>query len=175
MSSSSSSSSDVLLNGVGMTTVGASTARLVDVECGTSNTANTGGCGVDHQLSALETSPPNASLNRLRTEFSLIVRTLSVLQRLEDTEETSSVVNLFKSLTEVIHTFPPLSLSAYWFGDDTSVSTVLDGSSTIHSSCLVAKPVSLKDKENKHQLTHDKDDPHDPLHIVQFAHFTSAP
>ena len=94
----------------------------------------------------MEESTP--SLPKLRAEFSLILQTLRVLQKMEmGSDEPDAVISVFDSLRCLLDSCPPLSLSSYWEKTGQDFSLV-----------------------SKHGGNSDRilDDEHDPMNIVQF-------
>lgn len=94
-------------------------------------------------------SPPSVSLQQLRTEFTLIIKTLDVLQSIQGPNDPSLTIKLFDSLKHRINKLPPLSLSAYW-------------SQKHGSDSLVFRPPPNPADQQSAGETHDL---HDPLNI----------
>lgn len=100
--------------------------------------------------------PQRASLTQLRTEFTLLIKTLNVLESLQGPGSEDIVISFFDELKKLISTFPPLSLSAYWTQQQRK-----DG------ACLVFK---LQEEHSAisqpYRISNQKS--HDPLNIVKF-------
>lgn len=97
------------------------------------------------------------SLAQLETEFSLLIKALNVLQKMQSASDSGSgssllIVNFFESLRNLIRRLPPLSLSAYWANSS--------------ERCFVGRPASADDE--KPLVPRTSDDQHDPMKIVQF-------
>jgi len=96
-----------------------------------------------------------ASLAQLETEFALLIKALSVLQKMQSSPGTSNlVINFFDSLRNLMDSLPRLSLSAYW--------------KNTGERCLVGIPINSSADEVKSSVRKTSDDEHDPIKIVQF-------
>ena len=90
-----------------------------------------------------------STLIQLQNEFSLLIKTLNLIQSLQKPEETvSSVIKIFDNLKETLINAPPISLSAFWEKKG--------------SKSLVSKPSVQIESIVKN------DDQHDPLKIIQY-------
>jgi hypothetical protein len=92
------------------------------------------------------------TIQQLRTEFTLIIKTLNVLQILQHPDDPSLIVKMFDSLKNTINKYPPLSLSAFW------------SAKSQDDSSLVFKPNCI-DEHGDQNHTHNA---HDPLNIGSF-------